>query len=263
MRRFVIFGQRAGLAGVLLDDLPSTSGRLDVLLRCVRAAFLVSHGLRRDTVVYLVLLGGPRARTVRVDGTRCAVSATGRAESGSDDAKGPRRTGGGAGFVEARPGFAVAEGGLSAVIEDLVSWMLAGPGRWCNGSRGSGAGAAAVAGSGAGATAVAGSGAGADAGAGPMSFFVLEEGGPDVREAKLAEGEPVFFRVITTASTPRPARGWRRLRHSLGLGPVRDADDAVVPWPTSWIGGTRRQATRRAGEGTAQETESSSPAHQA
>ena len=70
MRRFVVIGQTATASGDFsLEDLPSTSGRLDVLLRCVRAALLVSHGLRRDTVVYLVLLGGPLApRTVRVDG---------------------------------------------------------------------------------------------------------------------------------------------------------------------------------------------------
>ena len=49
--------------------MPSTSGRLDVLLRSIRAAFLVSHGLRRDVVVYLVLCAGPRApRVLRIDG---------------------------------------------------------------------------------------------------------------------------------------------------------------------------------------------------
>src|SRR5260370_35313604 len=68
-RRFVVVGRRAiASADFSLVDLPGTSGRLDVLLRCVRAALLVSHGLRRDTVVYLVLLGGPRApRTLPID----------------------------------------------------------------------------------------------------------------------------------------------------------------------------------------------------
>src|SRR5215207_1855813 len=70
MRRFVVIGQRATASPEFsLLDIPGTSGRLDVLLRCVRAALLVSHGLRRDVVVYLVLQGGPRApRTVRIDG---------------------------------------------------------------------------------------------------------------------------------------------------------------------------------------------------
>ena len=60
MRRFVIVGQQATSSPHFsLLDLPSTSGRLDVLLRCLRAALLVSHGLRRDAVAYLVLLGDP------------------------------------------------------------------------------------------------------------------------------------------------------------------------------------------------------------
>src|SRR5262245_53019243 len=56
-RRFVIIGQKAIASDAfLLDDLPGTSGRLDILVRCLRPALLSSHGLRRDVVVYLVLL---------------------------------------------------------------------------------------------------------------------------------------------------------------------------------------------------------------
>jgi len=70
VRRFVLIGQTASASGDFsLEDLPSTSGRLDVLLRSVRAALLVSHGLRRDVLVYLVLRGGVTApRTLRIDG---------------------------------------------------------------------------------------------------------------------------------------------------------------------------------------------------
>lgn len=59
MRRFVLIGQTASASGDFsVEDLPGSSGRLDVLLRCVRAALLVSHGLRRDVQLYLVLRGG-------------------------------------------------------------------------------------------------------------------------------------------------------------------------------------------------------------
>lgn len=70
MRRFVLIGQTASASGDFsLEDLPSTSGRLDVLLRAIRAALLVSHGLRRDVLVYLVLRGGVTAsRILRIDG---------------------------------------------------------------------------------------------------------------------------------------------------------------------------------------------------
>jgi tRNA (pseudouridine54-N1)-methyltransferase len=44
---------------------------MDALLRAIRAALLVSHDVRRDVMVYLVLRGGASApRVVRVDGAR-------------------------------------------------------------------------------------------------------------------------------------------------------------------------------------------------
>lgn len=120
-RRFVFVGARAtASADFLLVDLPGTSGRLDVLLRCMRAALLVSHGLRRDTVVYLVLLGGPEApRTLRVDGAAVKFlrpderSLAVLAQKALSD---PRR---GDGFVEVRPGVSVARGGVEAALDDL------------------------------------------------------------------------------------------------------------------------------------------------
>ena len=125
-RRFVVIGQKATASPEFsLLDLPGTSGRLDVLLRCLRAALLVSHGLRRDTIVYLVLLGGPNApRVLRVDGSeirfvrpderalallvqKALARATPSAEVGV--------------FVAIRPGLALASGDLDAVIADLGS----------------------------------------------------------------------------------------------------------------------------------------------
>ena len=70
MRRFVLIGQTASGSGdYSVEDLPGSSGRLDVLLRCVRAALLFSHGLRGNVLVYLVLRGGATAaRLLRIDG---------------------------------------------------------------------------------------------------------------------------------------------------------------------------------------------------
>ena len=121
MRRFVIMGRRATASpDFSLDNLPASSGRIDVLLRCLRAALLVSHGLRRDTVVYLVLLGGPRApRTVRVDGATARFLRPDERSLAITVRKALAAPVEGAGFVPLRNGFAVAEGGLSAVLEDL------------------------------------------------------------------------------------------------------------------------------------------------
>jgi tRNA (pseudouridine54-N1)-methyltransferase len=125
MRRFVVIGQRATSApGFSLADLPSTSGRLDVLLRCLRAGLLVSHGLRRDTCVYLVLLGTPdRPRTVRVDGASAkfvrpderSLGVLIQKSLGSDT----RSAASPGTFVEVRPGIAIAESGLDAVLTDV------------------------------------------------------------------------------------------------------------------------------------------------
>jgi tRNA (pseudouridine54-N1)-methyltransferase len=70
VRRFAVLGQTASATGDFsTEDLPSSSGRLDILLRSVRAALLVSHGVRRNVVVYLVLRGGAQApRVVRIVG---------------------------------------------------------------------------------------------------------------------------------------------------------------------------------------------------
>ena len=59
-RNFLIIGHRAHtVPDWKLDDLCGGGGRLDVLVRCVTAALWVSHGLRRDTDAWLLLLGPP------------------------------------------------------------------------------------------------------------------------------------------------------------------------------------------------------------
>jgi tRNA (pseudouridine54-N1)-methyltransferase len=121
--RFVVVGQKATASGEYLPgDLPGTSGRLDVLLRCVRAALLCSHGMRGDVSVYLVLGGGPRApRVLRIDGAavrfvrpdeHSLATMTRKAlATRSDETV--------TGFFEIRPGLAVGRGGLELVFADV------------------------------------------------------------------------------------------------------------------------------------------------
>jgi tRNA (pseudouridine54-N1)-methyltransferase len=81
---------------------------------------LVSHGLRRDTVVYLVLLGDPAApKTLRFDGASARfirpeerALATLAQKMLAAGREGP-------GFVSLRPGIAIAHEGLSAVRAEL------------------------------------------------------------------------------------------------------------------------------------------------
>ncbi len=128
MRRFVILGQSA-LADpdFLLHDFAGTSGRLDVLARCVRAGLLFSHGVRRDATVYLVLFGGPRApRVVRFSGADAKyvrpdernLSVQLKKVLAYDD-DGARE-----GFVEVRAGISLARGALGPVLADLAGAPL-------------------------------------------------------------------------------------------------------------------------------------------
>lgn len=56
MRQFIVVGHDAPTTpDFSLDDLAGGAGRLDVLCRCVTSAFFLSHGLRENVRVRLVL----------------------------------------------------------------------------------------------------------------------------------------------------------------------------------------------------------------
>lgn len=190
-RRFVIIGQKATASPEFsLLDLPGTSGRLDVLLRCLRSALLVSHGLRRDTIVYLVLLGGPRApRVLRVDGSEIRfVRPDERAlallvQKALARATPPAEVGA---FVPIRPGLAVASGGLEAVIADLGSSAAA--------------------------------------------SYILEENGRDVRAGTLASEDVVVFVGDNHGFDQATRERLETLAAvAIGVGPMSlHADDAIT-----------------------------------
>ncbi|WP_129112846.1 tRNA (pseudouridine(54)-N(1))-methyltransferase TrmY [Halegenticoccus tardaugens] len=56
MRQFIVLGHDAPTTpDFSLDDLAGGAGRLDVLCRCVNSAFFLSHAIREDVRVHLVL----------------------------------------------------------------------------------------------------------------------------------------------------------------------------------------------------------------
>ena len=124
MRRFVLIGKTASASGdYSLEDLPSTSGRLDVLLRAVRAALLISHGLRREVQVYLVLRGGvTAARILRIDGQTAKFLRPDERSLATLVKKTlqalPTTS---AKFVEVRPGLALCTGDVADVLSEAGS----------------------------------------------------------------------------------------------------------------------------------------------
>ncbi len=111
----------------LLDDLAGSSGRIDVLVRSVRAALLTSHGVRKDAEMFLVLLGGQRApRTVRIQGdtakflrpderSLAILLQKSLASRADDDAPG---------FADVRPGISIARGDLRALFPSFLGRPL-------------------------------------------------------------------------------------------------------------------------------------------
>ena len=126
MRRFVVVGQRArGDGEFLLVDIPSTSGRLDTLLSALRACMLVSHGVRRDTVLYLVLLGDPaQPRCLRISGSAARYLRPDERSLAVTVQKALRAPREGEGFCEVRTGIACAVGGLEQVLPELQGSQL-------------------------------------------------------------------------------------------------------------------------------------------
>ncbi|MCX9015196.1 MAG: tRNA (pseudouridine(54)-N(1))-methyltransferase TrmY, partial [Candidatus Methanoperedens sp.] len=69
MSSFIIIGHKAATEPFSLNDLPGSAGRMDILCRCVNAALFLSHDLRRDVRVYLILKGDPAPpKIIRFDG---------------------------------------------------------------------------------------------------------------------------------------------------------------------------------------------------
>ncbi len=68
---FIVIGHRVCTDGKFtLNDLCGSTGRLDVLLRCVNSAFMLSNDIRRDMELFLILLGEPDPpRTLRFVGS--------------------------------------------------------------------------------------------------------------------------------------------------------------------------------------------------
>lgn len=115
MRRFVILGHKAAVTPEFpLNDLPGSAGRMDVLCRAVGAAFFLSHDLRRDVEVTLLLqdkvqirLVGKQLRHLNPD-ERSTAALLKRALEAMNEEE-----------VESTPGIFVSPGNLSSSLDRL------------------------------------------------------------------------------------------------------------------------------------------------
>jgi tRNA (pseudouridine54-N1)-methyltransferase len=121
VRTFVVIGHRAVTApNFSLDDVPGTSGRLDVLLRSVAAAFMLSHGIRRDTEAYLLLLGPPDPpRTIWIQGERLRHLNPDERTTAALFKKALALQPSGAAWLQSTPGIAVSKMKLTDILERI------------------------------------------------------------------------------------------------------------------------------------------------
>lgn len=122
MRAFVLLGHTQPLdPGFPLDDLPGGAGRLDVLCRNLTAALLLSHDIRRDVTVWMVVrdaltieVRGDEVRHLRPDERSTAALIRRALETAADRAVSARP-------VESTPGVYVRRQGLAGTLEALAA----------------------------------------------------------------------------------------------------------------------------------------------
>lgn len=115
MRQFVVIAHElSASADISLNDLPGT-GRLDLLCRCVTSALLLSHDIREDVHVHLVIDG----YVVRFDGSELRRLNPDERSTAAliRDALGTRNEAIGAMEATASPGVSIRNGSFESVLK--------------------------------------------------------------------------------------------------------------------------------------------------
>ncbi|WP_158055589.1 tRNA (pseudouridine(54)-N(1))-methyltransferase TrmY [Halorussus halophilus] len=118
MRQFIVLGHDAPTtADFSLDDLAGGAGRLDVLCRCVNSAFFLSHAIRENVRVSLVMqdeltiqFEGEELRRLNPD-ERSTAALIRNALDKQDEAIGHMA-------VESSPGVSLTKRGFEPVLEE-------------------------------------------------------------------------------------------------------------------------------------------------
>ncbi len=118
MKEFIIIGHKAVTAPFSLNDLPGAAGRMDILCRCVNASLFLSHDLRRDVRVYLVLKGGSHPMLIRFDGAAVRYLSPDERSAASLIRKALEK--GAQGFwAESTPGVSIKTGDFGDLLTEL------------------------------------------------------------------------------------------------------------------------------------------------
>lgn len=121
MRDYIVVGHKARTDGDFnLNDLPGTGGRMDIMCRCVNSALFLSHDLRRDVNIYMVLMGEPTPpKIVKFEGENVRYLNPDERSSGSLIKK-ALSVAARPFWKESTPGVWVKTGDLGDVLEELL-----------------------------------------------------------------------------------------------------------------------------------------------
>lgn len=121
MREFIVVGHKARTdSNFNLNDLPGTGGRMDILCRCVNSSLFLSHDLRRDVVIYLVLLGEPESsKIVKFEGENVRYLNPDERSSGSLIKKALDKSAGSY-WKRSTPGVWIKKGDLKDILHELM-----------------------------------------------------------------------------------------------------------------------------------------------
>lgn len=125
MTSFIVIGQKVGTDGKFsLNDLTGSTGRLDVLLRCVNSAFMLSNDIRRNVDLYLILMGEPDPpKALHFSGNELKYlnpderSTAALVKNALMKKAGPE-------WTKSTPGISVARKDLSDILEELEGRRL-------------------------------------------------------------------------------------------------------------------------------------------
>lgn len=120
-RSFIIVGNKAVTAPFSLNDLAGAAGRMDLLCRSLSTAFFLSHDMRRDVVVHILLLGEPNPpRCIRFSGTDLRYMGPDERNIGGLIRKALDRKDIGPQWVRSTPGIDIAAKDLGDLLNEVA-----------------------------------------------------------------------------------------------------------------------------------------------